>query len=140
MEGVGNSYFMLYCFFHLLTGSHMFKPGLELSMQRRLAPRVRSSFLCSFAEASRPAVWTNGDRTQTSGTLPSQNRDQEGSCVRRILSACENTRSTRKESCNLSFLKAQNYSWTEGPCSSQMSRKGMSLLQSIHYCLLLLFN
>lgn len=99
-----------------------------------------SSFLCSSPEASMPAVWTEGMEPGCAGLLACHNRVEEGSCVRRILSACENTPRIQDRRLVTSFLKAENYSWNEGSGSSQMYWVGMSLLQNIHYCLLLFFN
>lgn len=40
MEIVENSYFMLFYWFQFLTGSHIFKVGLEVSTQLELASSV----------------------------------------------------------------------------------------------------
>ena len=84
MESVGKSYFMLHCLFHLLTGPHIFKLGLELSMQRRLAPRVRSSSSASLQRLLGLLHGLTGMEPRPSGRGASQNRAQEGSCVRRM--------------------------------------------------------
>lgn len=60
--------------------------------------QCRSSVLCFSPEASMPAVWTVGIEPGRAGILASHNKVEEGSCVWRILSACENTPRTQDRS------------------------------------------
>lgn len=102
---------------------------------------VWSSFLCFAPEASMPAVWTDRDWTQAfRHTSFSEQGPGRKLCEENFKCLWERSKNTRQESCDLSFLKAQNYSRNEGSCSSQMYQEWVCYNEIIHCCLLLLFN
>lgn len=124
----------------VFTGSPIFKVGLELSMQLRLASSAHPP---SSALLQRLLCLLCGQRGWNRVCRHSSLSQQGWGrklCEENSECLWEHSKNTRQETCDFSFLKAENYSWNEGSGSSQMYWVGMSLLQNIHYCLLLFFN